>query len=89
MIAVTISNAHQKGTPIDLINAIKEAGFKHVFIEWYNKDWEISQKQQLDYVRKLGLNVIFAHLGYQKINNIWLEGEAGEGFVERYKNDLE
>ena len=88
MIAVTISNAHQKGTPIDLINAIKEAGFKHVFIEWYNKDWEISQQQQLDYVRKLGLNVIFAHLGYQKINNIWLEGEIGEGFVERYKNDL-
>ena len=42
----------------------------------------------MDYVRKLGLNVIFAHLGYQKINNIWLEGEAGEGFVERYKNDL-
>ena len=88
MIAVTISNAHQKGTPIDLINAIKEAGFKHVFIEWYNMDWEISQQQQLVYVRKLGLNVIFAHLGYQKINNIWLEGEAGEGFVERYKNDL-
>ena len=88
MIAVTISNAHQKGTPIDLINAIKKAGFKHVFIEWYNKDWEISQQQQLDYVQKLGLNVIFAHLGYQKINNIWLEGEAGEGFVERYKNDL-
>lgn len=88
MIAVTISNAHHKGTPIDLINAIKEAGFKHVFIEWYNKDWEISQQQQLDYVRKLGLNVIFAHLGYQKINNIWLEGEIGEGFVERYKNDL-
>lgn len=88
MIAVTISNAHQKGTPIDLINSIKEAGFEHVFVEWYNKDWEISQQQQLDYVRKLGLNVIFAHLGYQKINNIWLEGEAGEGFVERYKNDL-
>ncbi len=88
MIAVTISNAHQKGTPFDLINAIKEAGFKHVFIEWYNKDWEISQQQQLDYVRKLGLNVIFAHLGYQKINNIWLEGEENESFVERYKNDL-
>ena len=59
MIAVTISNAHQKGTPIDLINSIKEAGFEHVFVEWYNKDWEISQQQQLDYVRKLGLNVIF------------------------------
>ena len=88
MIAVTISNAHQKGTPIDLINSIKEAGFEHVFVEWYNKDWEISQQQQLDYAREAGLNVLFAHLGYQKINNIWLEGEEGEGFVERYKNDL-
>ena len=88
MIAVTISNAHQKGTPIDLINSIKAAGFENVFVEWYNKDWEISQQQQLDYVRKLGLNVIFAHLGYQKINNIWEEDEAGDVFVERYKNDI-
>ena len=87
-IAVTVSNSHQKGTPYDLIDAIKEAGFTRVFIEWYNKDWEISQQKQLDYVRKNGLKVDFAHLGYQGINNLWLENEAGEALVERYINDL-
>lgn len=87
-IAVTISNAHQKGTPIDLINSIKSAGFEHVFVEWYNKDWEVSQQTQLDTARNLGLNIIFAHLGYQGINNLWLDNEEGEALVTRYKNDL-
>ena len=41
-IAVTISNANKNVNPIETIHAIKNAGFKNVFIEWYNKDWEIS-----------------------------------------------
>ena len=87
-IAVTISNANERVTPLETINAIKKAGYSKVFIEWYNKDWEISQQQQLDYCRKLGLEVIFAHLGYQRINSLWLEDEEGAGLVERYKNDI-
>ncbi len=87
-IAVTISNANKNVTPIESIHAVYDAGFKYVFIEWYNKDWEISQQEQLDECRKLGLNVIFAHLGYQGINNLWLNNEDGEKLVERYINDL-
>ena len=85
-IAVTISNANKIITPFETIDAICAAGFKNVFIEWYNKDWEISQEEQLNYIRSKGLNIIFAHLGYQKINDLWLED--GQGHVERYKNDI-
>lgn len=87
-IAVCIQNDNKNVTPIQTIDAIKKAGFQNVFIQWYNKDWECSQKEQLDYARSLGLNVVFAHLGYQNINEIWKENEIGEGLVERYKKDL-
>ena len=87
-IVVTISNANQNVNPLESIDAIKEAGFEKVFIEWYNKSWEVSQQAQLDYCRKLGLDVIFAHLGYQGINNLWLENDEGEALVTRFKNDI-
>lgn len=38
--------------------------------------------------KKLGLNIIFAHLGYQNINSIWEEGKIGDKEVERYKKDI-
>lgn len=88
VIAVTISNANSI-SPLETIDAIVEAGFKHVFIEWYDKEWEISQEEQLAYARKKGLHVIFAHLGYQKINHLWIEDEVGEQLVERFKNDIQ
>jgi len=86
-IAVTISNANKLITPFETIDAIAHVGFKNVFIEWYNKDWEISQEEQLNYIRSKGLNIIFAHLGYQKINDLWLE-DKGHEHVERFKNDI-
>ena len=70
------------------IDKIKKAGFEKVFIEWYNKDWEISQQKQFEYCRQLGLDMIFAHLGYQGINNLWLDNEQGEQLVSRFKNDI-
>ena len=33
-IAVTISNANKNVTPIESIHAVKEAGFKNVFVEY-------------------------------------------------------
>ena len=87
-IAVVISNSNKKVTPIETIDAIKEAGFENVFVQWYNRDWECSQKEQLEYARKQGLNVIFAHLGYQNINDIWNQDESGDMLVERYKQDI-
>lgn len=87
-LAVVISNDNKEVTPIETIDAIKKAGFKNVFIQWYNENWECSQEEQLKYAREQGLNIIFAHLGYQKINCIWEENEIGEQLVQRYINDI-
>lgn len=87
-IAVVVSNDNIDVNVFETINAIKNAGFKNVFIQWYNKDWNPNQEEQLRYIKECGLNVIFAHLGYQGINNLWLDNEIGNSLVERYKNDI-
>ena len=46
------------------------------------------QQEQFELCKALGLEVPFFHLGYDGINNIWLEGEAGDKLVEKYINDL-
>ncbi len=88
-LAMCISNDNESITPIEAIKAIKDAGFKNVFIQWYNKDWEYSQEEQLEYIRKLGLNIIFAHLGYKNINAIWEDGELGDSIVTNYLHDID
>ena len=87
-IAVVVSNHNEGATPFESIDAIKKAGFKNVFIQWYNKEWACSQEEQLKYIKKLGLNVIFAHLGYQNINAIWEDGELGDKLTDRFINDI-
>lgn len=87
-IAVVVNNDNENVSVIETIDAIKEAGFKNVFIQWYNENSTPSQEEQLKYVREKGLNVIFAHLGYQNINDLWLENEEGNKLVDRYKNDI-
>lgn len=88
-IVVVVSNDNEGITPIETIKTISDARFKNVFIQWYNKDWECSQEEQLEYINKLGLKVIFAHLGYKGINSIWALGEAGERLVDYYKKDID
>ena len=87
-IAVDVNNRNENVTPIQTIEEIKNAGFKNVFIQWHNKEWECSQEEQLEYIRKIGLHVIFAHLGYQNINSIWEEGEIGDKLVDRFIDDI-
>lgn len=87
-LAMVIQNKNEKVTAIETINSIKNAGFKNVFVQWYDEDWAYSQKEQVNLCKKLGLNIIFAHLGYQNINSIWEEGTQGEKLVERYKRNI-
>jgi len=87
-LAVVVNNSNKNVTVFETIDAIKNAGFKNVFIQWYNEDWMPNQQEQLNYIRECGLNVIFAHLGYQNINDIWLDNEEGQKLVDRYKNDI-
>jgi len=87
-LAVAIQNENENVSILETIESIKNAGFKNVFVQWYNKDWETSQEEQVKICKNLGFNIIFAHLGYQNINSIWEEGELGDSLVERYKNDI-
>ena len=88
-IAVVINNDNENVTALETIDAIKKAGFKDVFIQWYNKDWKYSQEEQLEYAKEQGLNIIFAHLGYKNINDLWEENDNGNKLVEKYKKDIE
>ena len=87
-LAVAIQNENENVNIIQTIESVKNAGFKNVFVQWYDKNWEHSQIEQVEMCKKLGLNIIFAHLGYQNINSIWEEGEIGDKEVERYKKDI-
>ncbi len=87
-LAIGIRYNKKKENVIETIYSIKNAGFNNVFVQWYDEDWKVSQEEQVKLCKELGLNVIFAHLGYQNINSIWEEGIKGEELVERYKNDI-
>ena len=87
-LAVAVHYSNENVSVLETIKAIKNAGFKNVFVQWYDKEWEYSQEEQVRMCKELGLNIIFAHLGYQNINSIWEEGELGDNLVERYKKDI-
>lgn len=87
-LAICVNNANKNVTVLDTINSIKNAGFKNVFIQWYDRDWEISQQEQIDFCKKANLNIIFAHLGYQNINSIWEVGKEGDALVSRYQKNI-
>lgn len=87
-VAICIQNENKSVSIIETINAIKNANFKNVFVQWYDENWQYSQEEQVKLCKELGLNIIFAHLGYQNINSIWKEGLEGDNLVERYKKDI-
>ena len=84
-----VHNANKEATPQETIYAIKSAGFDGVFLQWFNKDWEFSQQEQLELCRKLGLEIPFVHLGYKGINDIWRDGDEGDILVKNYFHDLD
>lgn len=87
-LAVAIQNENEKISIIETINSIKNAGFKNVFVQCYNENWQYNQQEQIERCKQLGFNIIFAHLGYQNINSIWVDGIEGDNLVERYKEDI-
>ncbi len=91
-LAVVISNDNQTVTPYETIDAIASSGFKNVFIQWYDDDYkkfEVPQEEQILYSRQKGLNVIFTHLGYRRMNDIWLDNENGERLLQKYLKNLD
>jgi hypothetical protein len=83
-----VHNNNKEVSPIDTIYAIKNAGFDGVFLQWFNKNLEFTQQDQLDLCRKLDLEIPFVHLGYKGINELWSDGEQGDALIDDYINDL-
>lgn len=83
--AVVLSSGNINHNYIETLNSIKKSGFKNVFIKWYDRDYTL-QNKELEYARQLGLNIIFAHLGYDYINDLW--NDCGDYLVSRYKSDI-
>lgn len=71
----------------EIIDAIAAAGFKSVFIEWYNKDLKLQEKV-LRYVKLKGLNIIFAHLNFINCNHIWEENTMGDDTINSFLKDI-
>lgn len=84
-----VHNNNKGVSPQETIYAIKNAGFDGVFLQWFNKDWEFSQQQQLSLCRELGLEIPFVHLGYKGINELWNDSIEGDELVKNYLNDFD
>lgn len=65
-LAVAIQNENEKVSIIETINSINNAGFKNVFVQWYDENLEYCQEEQVKLCKKLGFNIIFAHLRIPK-----------------------
>ena len=88
-LAVCVQDDDKNVSPKETIDAIYKAGFKNVFVQYYRRDnLEFDELKQIDYCRQLGLNIIFSHLGYKNINEIWIAGEKGEEVTNQYIEDL-
>lgn len=89
-LAVCVQCDNRNVTPFDTVDAIRNAGFKNVFVQYYHREnVEYDELEVIDYCQKCGLNIIFCHLGYKHINDIWIEGEVGEQVTQGYIEDLD
>lgn len=88
-LAIVISNDNKKISAKDTIDYAVKYGFKKVFVQLYDKERSFSEIDQIKYCKENNLEIIFAHLGYSKLNNIWLDNEIGATFVDKYKKNLD
>lgn len=87
--AICVQNYNEGVTIEETAHAIKKAGFRDVYVQWYDdRKLEMKQKEQVKMCRDLGLNIIFAHLGYKDINDIWKKGVEGDKVSRRLKKNL-
>ena len=58
-LAVCITNDNKTVTVYETIDAVVNAGFKNVFIQWYDQNFEVSQEEQLKYIKSKNKNARF------------------------------
>ena len=85
-----VQNDNEDASIIDNILAIKKAGFDGCFVQIYdNPFWPVSQEEQVRICQKEGIHILFAHLGYYLIDDMWRDGSAGEARKNLYIKDID
>lgn len=52
-LAIAIQNENENVSIMETIESINNAGFKNVFVQWYNEDWKYSQEEQVKKMRRI------------------------------------
>ena len=81
--------SNQTVTEKQTIEAIKNAGFNGAFVQWYNDSTLEYKIELVKACRAAGLKVPFAHLGYDRINEIWKADGAGDEVLSGFIRDLQ
>lgn len=79
------SNFLKNHDEFENIKIISKKGFKNVFLWWGDED---NNSKKVKLCKKLGLNVIFAHLEFKNVNCLWTTGIEGDQLVENYKKQF-
>ena len=79
------SNFLKKHDELENIKIISKKGFKNIFLWWGDED---DNTKKVKLCKKLGLNIVFAHLEYKNVNNLWTTGIEGDQLVENYKKQF-
>lgn len=64
------------------IDLLKRHGFTHIFIDAHHPDLD----NTVHAVREAGIAVDFCHAPFDHINDMWLDGEAGDVMLGRLKS---
>ena len=88
-LAICVQRKDYGVTSKETVDAICKAGFKNVFVQYLHKDKLEEELDVIDYCKEKGLNIIFCHLSYNDINDIWLDEECGEKVTQSYIDDLD
>ena len=81
--------SNQTITEKQTIAALKNAGFNGAFVQWYNDSTVEYKTELVKACRAAGLKVPFAHLGYDRINEIWKTDGAGDDVLNGFIRDLQ
>ena len=75
-------------TAKDTVKAVKRAGFDGVFVQWYNDATSEYKTELVNFCRAQGLEITFAHLGYERINALWLNSSVGDDVIDGFIRDI-
>lgn len=88
-IAINDNIFDKRGAPDsgdETIKILAEKGVKNIFL-WWGDDTKLNFRK-VALCQRLGLKIVFTHLEFKDINDIWIEGKQGDSLVRYYKKQI-